>query len=200
MAKYSELNLGQIEALGNKVGGMDGIMGILSGALIVVKNTVVEATEKLLKLLTTFKVGRTEKFVARENFKKDTSAKAKVRISFIWDDFKENFLDLIEENVSEVELKVHKLVKGSRDPEIIAELSENHKTFLAHVWNALLLQPNGEPGNLLTNGHANIFYVADKNGFVRAVRVRWFDDGWHVGAFSVGYQYEWRADYQVLSR
>ena len=34
--KYSELNLGQIEALGNKLGGMKGIEDILAGKLVVV--------------------------------------------------------------------------------------------------------------------------------------------------------------------
>lgn len=43
--KYGELNLGQIEALVNKVGGMDGVHGILSGALIVVDSD----SQKLVK-------------------------------------------------------------------------------------------------------------------------------------------------------
>jgi len=38
--KYGELTLGQIEALVNKVGGMDGVQDILSGLSVVVKKSV----------------------------------------------------------------------------------------------------------------------------------------------------------------
>ena len=61
-------------------------------------------------------------------------------------------------------------------------------------------QPNGENGNLLNNGWANIFYIKDINGTLRAVHVNWLDDGWFVFAHSVEYPNLWRADYRVFSR
>lgn len=198
--KYSDLNLGQIEAVVNKLGGMDGLRDFLSGALVVVKNTTEKAKEKLLKFITSFKVAGAEKFVAEQHFKKDTSDTAIVKISWFGDDFKTNFLGLTGENVPEVELKVQKLLRGSRDPGIIVELGENYTVSLAHVWNAMALQAKGEEGNLLTNGYANIFYVTDVNGVVWAVCVFWDGDGWYVVAYSVEDRREWLAGDQVLSR
>jgi hypothetical protein len=198
--KYSDLNLGQIEAVVNKLGGMDGLRDFLSGALVVVKNTTEKAKEKLLEFVASFKVAGAEKFVAKQHFKKDTSDTAIVKISWLGDDFKTNFLGLTEENVPEADLKVQKLLKGSRDPGIIVELGDNYTVSLAHVWNAMALQPKGEDGNLLTNGWANIFYVADVNGVVWAVCVGWYGAGWYVHAYSVEHPDGWDADFQVLSR
>lgn len=48
--KYNELNLGQIEALVNKLGGMDGVQRFLSGELIVSAATKVWNVWKKIKL------------------------------------------------------------------------------------------------------------------------------------------------------
>lgn len=53
--KYNELNLGQIEALVNKLGGMDDVQRFLSGELIVSAATKVWKTWKKIKLGTGLK-------------------------------------------------------------------------------------------------------------------------------------------------
>jgi hypothetical protein len=53
--KYNELNLGQIEALVNKLGGMDGVHRFLSGELIVSTAAKVWKTWRTLKLGTGLK-------------------------------------------------------------------------------------------------------------------------------------------------
>ncbi len=53
--KYNELNLGQIEALVNKLGGMDGVQRFLSGELIVSAATKIWKTWKKIKLGTGLK-------------------------------------------------------------------------------------------------------------------------------------------------
>ena len=53
--KYNELNLGQIEALVNKLGGMDGVQRFLSGELIVSTAVKVWKTWRTLKLGTGLK-------------------------------------------------------------------------------------------------------------------------------------------------
>ncbi len=164
------------------------------------KETVRKAQEKLLDFITSFKVGGAKKFVAKDNFKEEISDKAIVKIALIWKDFKDNFLDLVEENVPEAELKVHKLLKDSRNPGIIVELRESYTVSLAHVWNAMALQSKGEEGNLLTNGNENIFYVADVNGVVWAVGVAWYGNGWGMSADSVECQNKWNDNNLVLSR
>jgi hypothetical protein len=169
-----------------------------------VKNRATEAAEKakekLLEFVASFKVAGAEKFLAEQHFKKDTSETAIVKISWLGDDFKTNFLGLVEENVPEIELKTQKLIRDSRDPGIIVELGENYMVSLAHVWNAMLLQAKGGEGNLLTNGWANMFYVADVHGVVWAVNVGWDDGGWYVDADSVEDYDGWSAGPQVLSR
>ena len=70
------------------------------------------------------------------------------------------------------------------------------------VWDLLRLQSNGEGGVLLTNGYANIFYVRDTNGELRAVHVYWYAGygDWRVHARSVGYPGAWDAGIRVFSR
>ena len=55
-------------------------------------------------------------------------------------------------------------------------------------------------GDLLTNGYANIFYVRDVNGELRAVFVGWGGVGWSVRAYSVGDPDAWRGGDRVFSR
>ena len=52
-------------------------------------------------------------------------------------------------------------------------------------------QPRGKKGLLLTDGWANIFYVRDKNGVLRAVSVDWNGDGWHVFGCRTDYTVAW---------
>ena len=66
--KYGELNLGQIEAIVNKLGGMEGVKRFLSGEI------VVKATEQ------TFKVWKTIKLGTHKNV--DTLKKALTEASF----------------------------------------------------------------------------------------------------------------------
>jgi hypothetical protein len=61
-------------------------------------------------------------------------------------------------------------------------------------------QKNGEDGVILNNGYANIFYVKDESGVLRAVNVRWNDYGWSVDASSVEDPGRWRDGVQVFSR
>jgi len=45
----------------------------------------------------------------------------------------------------------------------------------------------------------NIFYIRDKSGVLRAVRVDWYNGGWDVNAFSVENPDDWD-DIRVFSR
>lgn len=146
----------------------------------------------------------TERFVARENFVLDTSKKAHVKISYLGDDFKKWFLlgdGKIEDQISEEALRYGKLLKSSIDAPIIAELGGEQKaeTTLAEKFALMEKQANGENGSLLTNGYANIFYIRDINGVLRAVSCYWHDVGWSVYAYSVLYPRGWPAGYQVFS-
>ena len=160
----------------------------------------VEVRLKLLELVTSVFVPSVEWFAAAEHFKVETR-KAKVKIVVLAENFRNNFLEMIEENLPAGALRVHKLLKSSVDKLIIAELGE-HDTYLADLWMMLEKQPNGEEGSLLVNGWSNIFYIKSKNSQLWAVYAYWnaTDGGWYVRANSVTSPYEWDAGYQVVSR
>ncbi|MBY0472684.1 hypothetical protein K2Q00_00140 [Patescibacteria group bacterium] len=197
--KYGELNLGQIEAMVNKMGGMVGVEKYLAGQL---KLVPIEPTEpkKLLELMTTVSAAAIESFKAANHFKVDTK-KAAVRIAWFGDNFKKNFLRK-EEGVSEaVELKVHKLLESSLDAPTITELGDNHEITLGQFFSLLSKQGKGEQGAFLVNGRANIAYIRDVGGILWAVSACWSveDGGWNVEASSVGHPDRWDGGNQVVS-
>jgi len=61
-------------------------------------------------------------------------------------------------------------------------------------------QANGKAGVLLNNGYANIFYIRDQSGVLRAVFVSWRGVGCYVIAYVVSCPYVWLGGYQVFSR
>ena len=142
-------------------------------------------------------------FVAKDNFIVDTGQKAKVRIQYLLDDFQKWFLNKVEveENIPETVLSSHKFLNHLLDSEIISALGGEKcvETKLAHVYNLMSRQPNGETGLLLTNDLVSIFYVRDKNGILRTVSVRWSGHGWCLFANPVDYPHGWYAQRYVLS-
>ena len=148
----------------------------------------------LLHLIATVPIpARTEKFVAKDNFVVDTGKKARVKISYLGDNFRKHFLGKNEEPASEITLSCHKLKKFSRDIPIISELGGKDKaeTTLFAMFALMEMQPSGGIETLLTNGKANIFYIRDLAGVLWAVFCYWRDGGWGVGASSVGSPLVW---------
>ncbi|QQG42801.1 MAG: hypothetical protein HYW15_01155 [Candidatus Giovannonibacteria bacterium] len=196
--KYGELTLGQVEAIVNKIGGVDGVRRLLAGELSV------RATEesKLLELLGTVTIpARAERFVVAEKFVVDTSENAKVKISYLGENLKALFLGKTENPMGESSLCYHKLCRYSRDIPIISELGEEKaETTLAEIYVLLERQRNGKKGVLLTNGAANIFYVRNIHGDLCAVLALCREDGWLVNAYSVGSPRVWNVGILVFSR
>jgi hypothetical protein len=153
----------------------------------------------LLWPIGTVTVPATGKLVAREKFVKDMSRKAAVKISYLGDNFSEWFLGKVEEPCPETTLRYAKLNRYSVDGPILAELGNTAETTLAQIYALMERQPNGEDGVLLTNGYANIFYVRDINGALRAVYMGWKAGGWDVYAFSVADPFGWFGGISVFS-
>lgn len=135
-------------------------------------------------------------FIARNEFK--ITRTGKVPISYFGDNFKNNFLDVVEQNVPTCVLKQRKLLKRSLDVPILAALGdkdlekiEKARTALVHVFDYLKTADRSK---------YYLFYVADAKGIVWAVRAVWGDDGWRVGADSVSNPGGWRAGHHVVSR
>lgn len=163
-------------------------------------------TPSILELVSTVVVpATTSKFIAKDKFVVNTKRNAPVKISVVWDNFTAWFLNgdgKTEDPISEQTLRYHKLWQSSVDGPIIAELGGEAKaeTTLSEMFSLMEKQKNGEDGVLLNNGYANIFYIKDQNGVLRAVSVRWSDDGWSVSARSVVNPNDWNDGRQVFSR
>ncbi len=188
MAKYAELNLGQIEAIGNKLGGMTGIMQFLAGELVVVAKA---AANKLLEFVESVTIPSVKKFVASDHFK-DGEAVDGVVI-YTGGSFKKVFGGKVEENVAGCDIRVQKLTRASRDLGIRYEVGEdNEETCLAHFWHFLKLRGN--------KGGWFIFYIGDAEGVLWAVDAYWVGSVWFVYASSVEDRGKWRAGHCVCSR
>lgn len=158
--------------------------------------------DNMLELIGTVIIpARTKKFIARDHFIMDTSKKAKVKISYLGDNFKKNFLDKTEEAITETEFRYHHLKKSSRDILIINKLGGEDKaeTTLVEMFSLMELQPNGNNGALLTNSYANIFYIRGTAPVLWAVHCHWHGDGWDVNAYSVGRPDGWSGGGRVFS-
>lgn len=189
------LTMGQMNAIVKMLGGEEGALRFLAGNVEVIVKSV-------LDFVATVVLPAQPRFVARDHFKVDTSAKAKVKIAFIWSGF-QPFLEKTEEPVGETTLAVRKLTKDLLDKEIRKELGgEKEETTLSQFWAMLEKQGHGQAGELLTNGYANIFYIRDAENTLWAVRAYWDADrgGWDVHARSVTRPPWWHAEDRVVSR
>lgn len=159
-----------------------------------------KVTINILKLLTTVHVSGAKCFVACGAFGENNPAGIKF---YLWDNFKDNFLDKVEKNISEATLAVYTLTKPSLDASIRFELtSECEETTLAYLYELISAQTDGQAGPLLTDGKANIFYIRDVKGVLWTVRASWCSARreWYVHAHSVTYPVGWDAGGQVFSQ
>lgn len=197
--KYGTIDLGQIEALINYVGGEDNVGKILSGK---VKLTLSEVEpEKHLAFRRNFTLpARATLFDPREFFKNRPGL-------YVWDDFRERIVSVAKptDTLPETVLASFDLSLDSNDAEIRAGLPEGHvfqdaSEFLLHLVGMIELQKDGGEGELLNNGYANIFYVLGAKGEVFAVRVRWLSDdrGWRVNALRL-VEFRWLAGHRAFS-
>ena len=200
--KYPNITLGKMEAIINKLGGEEGVEKFLQGELKISENPTKPILEPISKVTVP---STTTKFLAKEKFILGTSRNATVKISFLGGNFTEWFLSgegKTEDPITEQVLLCHKLLESSVDGPIITELGGETKaeTTLTELYSLMKKQKNAEAGALLNNGYANIFYIRDGNGMLRAVGVDWYDGGWDVDAFSIENPRAWDGGLQVFSR
>ncbi|OGJ00975.1 hypothetical protein A3G53_02920 [Candidatus Nomurabacteria bacterium RIFCSPLOWO2_12_FULL_44_11] len=171
-------------------------------SLVVEEPVATPAPTPLLELVGTYIAPmNTWAFVASEKFVVDTSRRAPVKISYLGDNFRAWVLGKIEEPGRATELRYSRLTKRSVDKPILDAIGEGKtEVALTDVFAMMAAQPNGGEGVLLHDGRANIFYVRDQNGVLRAVLVHWYDGGWYVNALSVESPLTWSADDRVFSR
>jgi hypothetical protein len=198
--KYGNLTLGQIEAGINKIGGEEAFMRLLRDELVISEAV---AKKLLERLLTTITLPIVASFTASERFMIDTSKKAAMKISYLCDNFKANFLQKVEsDEVAAENLAINKLLENSFDPDIITALGGEAKVeiTLGQFFAVFAKQPNGEKGTLLTNGYANVGYVRDINGVLWSVNGYWYACGWDFIADPLVDPFGWDDGGQFLSR
>jgi len=189
MAKYADVTAGQTEACINRMGGWDNFLRFIGGSGKLVFDSILEL------ITSEIKVSAREKFVVADHFKKGNAG-----IYFLSDNFKARFGGLVE-NASATILSSRKLTQSSVDEPIRAELGKNHETFLSWLFEKLEQQADGREGDLLVNGYANIWYVLDASGVVRAVLAYWSAGrGWDVDANGVSNPRAWGDGDRVFSR
>lgn len=190
LEEFKDWTFGQLAALGHKLGGPEAVEEVLRND---------ELSKQVAAIIARGAKKATIKFIVADMFKVGNAA---VKISWIGDHFQFYFYGMTEAKDAAVPCRHHSLVKDSLDPEIISDIGGEVKAevTLVGIYELLKLQPCGEDEDLLTNGCANIFYVRDKGGFLRAVGVYWDGGGWRVDASSVGDPYGWDAGRRVFSR
>lgn len=113
---------------------------------------------------------------------------------YVWDEFRNRIVAATKtiRSVAETKIGSFDLVIASNDAEIRAELPENHvfenpSEFCARLAGMIQHQANGQAGELLSNGYANIFYVLGQNGEVFDVFVVWSADDreWSVSTYEL---------------
>lgn len=153
----------------------------------------------LLTEIATVEVPAVAKFVAADHFK---SGVAGIKFWF-GDNFKNNFLDKVEENVPATTLAIHRLNRSSVDGPIRKELGpEREETALAYFYELIKSQPKGEEGKLPTDGTWIIAYIKDDKENLWAVRSYWrsLRREWSLDAYSVGRPLGCSQGSRVLSR
>jgi len=197
--KYANLNLGQIEAIGNRLGGERGIDRFLAGELIVSEKPRPTTEPRTFKVLRPMDLpAAPATFSADETF---FAKKPCVKISYLGDNFRSWFAGAVEENAPSAPLVGFDLTQSAEDSEIIEDLGGEARAevTLCEIWRLMQRQSSGEGGVLLTNGYANVFCVRGKDGVLRTVSVYWDGLGWGVDADALG-DSRWLGGHRVFSR
>ena len=191
-AAYNKAGLTEAEA--QRVNQAAGLADLIANHIAEHRHEV----PPILKLIAScIKVSGCKKFVADK-----VSLKA-VNVGWTGDNFNQNFLGKVEEDIEDGMLAIHRLEKRALDAPIRQELGqEREEITLAHFLDLLARQSKGENGVLLVNGYANIAYIRDKNGKLWAVSASWYSGGrcWRVEARSVESPRGWLDGSRVLSR
>ncbi|MFH1769701.1 MAG: hypothetical protein ABH833_03500 [Parcubacteria group bacterium] len=150
----------------------------------------------LLTSVTTVQVNAVERFVASEAFNPDD-----IRF-YLWPNFRNYFLEKVEENVPTGEFAIQRLERSVKDDAILRELGDKAEVVLAHFYELIKRQPQGQEGDLLTDGRANIFYVRDAENMVWAVSAGWHSVSrkWYLNANPIDYPRSWCVGHHVISQ
>jgi hypothetical protein len=160
-----------------------------------VKNRAAKSTAKLLEPFgTPFTVPDTKQFAAKKAFVVDTSKRARVRISWLGNNFRQWMLPKVERDLAESELRFSKLTEDSLNPPVITELGDRAEISLHAFYETLAHKQQIRDFAWL------VAYVRDAEDELWAVGAHWLGDGWRVLAYSVGGPNGWGTGLELVSR
>lgn len=157
---------------------------------------IIKKAHRILDRILVVRVHSTRRFIVKDHFQVNINSpyRSKVHINYVNDKFNEHFSRKVDDNVPAAELTVHTLTKDYQTFPLLEIPGSHVDTYLAHVWELISRQGNGQKGDLLTNsdpnavGNANdnIFFILDDRGERLLVSVFWsaHHGGWMVNAYS----------------
>lgn len=139
--------------------------------------------------------------VGDDNFVPSKSRSRRIKIFAVGSNFTHWFADKIEASAPKRTLSRFLVTATTLDNAIINSLGGSSRaiTRLQDVWALLQLQPKGEPGDLITNSYANIFYIGNNKDEICAAFVYWAYGGWNVDAYSAEDKSQWLSGNQVFA-
>ncbi len=194
---FDDKTHGWSKAIVQKMGGVDIADAFLRGEYVLTK--VAQAVEKFLSFVAKITIDVTALVDSAEFFRTSEGL-------WVDDSFQRLFVDKDAKSAGQVTLSKYKIKKIAYDSQIMKELPEDHMfeagEFCQIIASMLTKQWGGKDGDLINNGHANVFYVRSKDmKQVFVVRVHWSSAyrRWlvRVWGLDVG---QWRPGYVVFSR
>jgi hypothetical protein len=157
----------------------------------------------VLRKWTTLEVKNWKPFVVREKFVRHGGVWAELQITYFGDDFLPWFGDMKVMPLTRKRILDYQILsRETLDEELLLALGGEieARTSIADFYELLRRQPTScENGVLLNDGRANIFYIRDISGTLRAVAVRKCGKGWYVFTCSITDWDRWRDGYRVFS-
>ena len=126
----------------------------------------------------------TAEFWAKHDFFADAFGKVRLKKAEAGDNFKQWFFDLTEQPAPNKPLGYYDLLEQTLDISIMHETGSSELSLLYQFYSLLKKQESGKSGELLNDGHWNIFFIRDKSFVVRTVTCRWVKNfGWQIHAW-----------------
>lgn len=122
-----------------------------------------------------------EEFAAIQKFQVGVDRESRVHIVCISQGFQKHYGNKVESVLLKTSIYGYSLLKEKTIEEVIDAFGGiiRSETSLYDLWKRLEQQPDGEGGDLLTDGKVNTFFIPDIFGILYPVRLRYLN-GWHI--------------------